>query len=129
MKIEEKETKPRYGIVSFERRRYRRFIVRLPIEYYQVNSRINQTGQTLNASEGGLEVLFSEQIEIGQHLRAKLFFSSGPELNAIKILVEVVWMNDHLAEGERYYRSGVKFIEISPEDSDKLEKFLSSLSQ
>jgi c-di-GMP-binding flagellar brake protein YcgR len=129
VKTESKETKPRYGIAKIERRRYRRFIVHLPVEYYRVDSPINQTGQALNISEGGLEILFPEQMKIGQHLKIKMFFFSGSELNTIEALVEVVWMNVHLGEDEKYCRSGVKFIEISPEDMDKLENILLGLSQ
>jgi hypothetical protein len=54
MKTEEKETKPRYGIANFERRTYRRFPISLPVEYYRADSRINQSGQTIDSSEGGL---------------------------------------------------------------------------
>jgi len=43
------------------------------------------------------------------------------------MLVEVVWINTQLSEGEDYYRSGVKFINISPEDMDTLKNFLASL--
>ncbi len=128
MKTEEKEVKPRYGIANLERRRYRRFPVRLPIEYYRADSPINQTGQALDASEGGLQILFPEQMEIGQNLKLKLFFSSDSELNTIKMLVEVVWMNTQLDEGEKHYRSGVRFINISPEDMTKLKNILTSLS-
>ena len=128
MKTDGKEAKPRYGIANFERRTYRRFPLSLPIEYYRAGSPINQSGQTLDASEGGLQVLFPEQIEIGQHLRMKLFFSSEAKLNAIEMLVEVVWINTQLSEGEQHYRSGVKFINISPEDMTKLKNLLASLS-
>jgi len=128
MKTEEKEAKPRYGIANFERRRYRRFKIRLPIEYYRADSPINQTGKALDASEGGLQILFPEQMEIGQNLKLKLFFSSDSELNTIKMLVEVVWMNTQLDEGEKHYQSGVRFINISPEDTTKLKNLLTSLS-
>jgi hypothetical protein len=36
-------------------------------------SPIKQTGQALDASEGGLQILFPEQMEIGQNLNLKLF--------------------------------------------------------
>jgi c-di-GMP-binding flagellar brake protein YcgR len=127
MKTGEKEAKPRYGIAIFERRRYRRFTIRLPIEYYRAHSPTNQTGQALDASEGGLQILFPEQMEIGQNLKLKLFFSSESKLNAIEMLVQVVWMNTQLGEGEKHYRSGVRFINISPEDMIKLKNFSASL--
>jgi c-di-GMP-binding flagellar brake protein YcgR len=129
MKTEEKETKPRTGIVNFERREYPRFNVALPVEYYQINSSIRHTGRALNASEGGLLIYFPEQMEIGQHLNLKLFFSLGSELNTIELLAEVVWIDIHLGEGWGDYRSGVKFIDISPEDMRKLKNLLMSLSQ
>jgi c-di-GMP-binding flagellar brake protein YcgR len=122
----EKGAKPRYGIANFERRTYRRFPIRLPIEYYQTHSPINQTGQTLDASEGGLQILFPEQVEIGQNLKLKLFFSSDSGLNTIEMLVEVVWVNTQSGGGEKHYRSGVRFINISPEDMTKLKTFSAS---
>ena len=128
MKDREEETKPRYGIANIERRKYRRFPIRLPVEYYRDDSPINQTGQALDAGEGGLQILFPEQMDIGQNLKLKLFFSSGSELNAIEMLVQVVWMNPQLGEGEKHYRSGVKFTNISPEDMTKLKNFTVSLS-
>jgi c-di-GMP-binding flagellar brake protein YcgR len=128
MKNGEEEIKPRYGIANIERRKYRRFPIRLPVEYYRANSSMSQTGQTLDASEGGLQILFPEQMDIGQNLKLKLFFSSGPELNAIEMLVQVVWMNTQLGEGEKHYRSGVKFTNISPEDMTKLKNFMVNLS-
>jgi c-di-GMP-binding flagellar brake protein YcgR len=128
MENREKETKPHYGIANIERRKYRRFPIRLPIEYYRADSPISQTGQTLDTSEGGLQVLFPEQMDIGQKLKLKLFFSAGSELNAIEMLGQVVWTNSQLGEGESHYRSGVKFTDISPEDMTKLRNFTVSLS-
>ena len=128
MKSREEETKHRYGIANIERRKYRRFPVSLPVEYYRADSPISQTGQTLDTSEGGLQILFPEQMEIGQNLKLKLFFSSGSELNAIEMLAKVVWMNPQLGEGEKHYQSGVKFTNISPENMTKLKNYVVSLS-
>jgi c-di-GMP-binding flagellar brake protein YcgR len=129
MKTEEKKGKLRYGVANLERRRSSRFPLRLAIEYYRANSPINQTGQALDASEGGLQILLPEQVEIGQKLNMKLFFSSGSGLNSIEVLAEVVWVNTQLGEGEKLYRSGVRFINISPEGMTKLKDFLASLPE
>jgi c-di-GMP-binding flagellar brake protein YcgR len=126
MKMEEKQAKPHYGIAKFERRTYRRFPIRLPIEYYPADSSINRNGQALDASEGGLQILFPEQVKVGQNLKVKLFFSSESGLNTIEMLVEVVWTNTPLDEGENHYRSGVRFTNISPEDKTKLKNFSAS---
>ena len=127
MEAEEKETKPRGGIVNFERRRYPRYNIDLPIEYYRIDSPVGHTGRSLSISEGGLLIHFPEQMEINQHLRLKL--SLGSELNTIEVLVEVVWKDIHLGKGWGDYRCGVKFIDIPPEDMAKLRNFLGSLPQ
>jgi len=129
MGTEEKKAKVRYAVANLERRRNPRFPIRLAIEYSQANSPINQTGQTVDASEGGLQILLPEPMEIGQKLNMKLFFSSDSELNSIEVLAEVVWINTQLGEGEKLYRSGVRFINISPEGMTRLKTFLARLSE
>jgi c-di-GMP-binding flagellar brake protein YcgR len=125
----EKESKPRIGVVSFERRKYPRFNIDLPIEYYRIDSPGSNAGRARNISEGGLLIYFPERIEIGQHLKVKIFFSSGSVLHHMEMLVEVVWVDIHLGEGWGDYRSGVKFIDASQEDMTKLKDFLKNLSQ
>jgi c-di-GMP-binding flagellar brake protein YcgR len=129
METEDKETKPRTGIVNFEKRRYPRFNLNLPVEYYRIDSSIRYTCRAINASEGGLLIYFPEQVDIGQHLRMKLFFASDSELDTIEVLAEVFWRDIHLGKGWGDYRCGVKFIDISPEDRTKLKSFLVNLSQ
>jgi c-di-GMP-binding flagellar brake protein YcgR len=128
MKGEEKETKPRYGTVNFERRGHPRFNVDLPIEYSRIDSPLRHAGRGLNISEGGLLIYFPEQMDVSQYLRLKLFFTSGSEMNTIETLVEVVWMDIHLGEDWGDYRAGVRFVDISSEDITRLKKFLRSLS-
>ena len=128
METESKETKPRYGTVNFERRKYPRFNVDLPIEYYRIDSSINHAGKALNISEGGLLLHFPEQMDIGQYMRLKLFLPLGSELNTIEVLAEVVWTDVHLDKAWGDYRCGVNFIDVSREDMIKLKEFLGSLS-
>ena len=68
-------------------------------------------------------------MEIGQHLRLKLFFAFGSKLNSIEMLTEVVWVDFHLGKGWGDYRCGVRSVDISPEDLGRLKKFLKSLSE
>jgi c-di-GMP-binding flagellar brake protein YcgR len=127
MKKEEEKAKSRYGTVNFEKRKHPRFDVNLPIEYVR-SDLVASRGEALNASEGGLLLYLPEKMEIGQHLSMKLFFSSGAELKTIEALVKVVWMDIRLGENRGDYRAGVKFVDISPGDLDKLRSFLLSLS-
>ena len=68
-------------------------------------------------------------MEIGQHLKMKLFFSAGSDLNAIEMVTEVVWEDIHLGKEWGDYRFGVKFVDISSDDLNELKDFLRSLSK
>jgi hypothetical protein len=124
----EEETKSHYGKVNFEKRRHLRFNVDLPIQYYPMDSFISYNGRAINLSEGGILIHSPEQMEKGQHLRSKLSFNLGSEINTIEMEAEVVWMDIYLDEARGDYRSGVKFIDIAQKDKTKLENFLRSLS-
>jgi c-di-GMP-binding flagellar brake protein YcgR len=126
---EKQETKSHVGVANLERRKHPRFSIDLPIEYRLIPSSMSHVGRSFNASEGGLLVYLSHQIEIGQHLKIKLFFASGSDLNYIEAVAEVVWMDIHLGKDWGDYRCGVKLMEISPEDLNKLKYFLRSLSE
>jgi len=127
--VEEQETKSHVGVVNLERRRHPRFSIDLPIEYRFTHPSVTETGRALNASDSGLLVYLSQEIEIGQRLKIKLFFASGSHLNSIEVLAEVVWIDIHLGKEWGDYRCGVKFVEISPEDLNSLKNFLRSLSE
>ncbi|MBU1207507.1 MAG: PilZ domain-containing protein [Proteobacteria bacterium] len=71
--MEENKLKPRTGVAKIEERQHPRFLLNLPIEYYRVSSDINQSGYTVNASEGGLMVNLPEKLEVGQLLRIRIF--------------------------------------------------------
>ena len=129
MDVPEKEAKPHYGTLNLERRKYPRFSVDLPVEYHRVDSTTGLTGRALNIGEGGLLIYFPEQVEVGQRLRLRLFFSAGSELNIIELLAEVAWVDIHIDEGWGDVRSGVKFVDILPDDLNKLKGFLKGLSQ
>ncbi len=123
------DTSSHYGILNLERRKYPRFSVDLPIEYYRTDRPAGSFGRVLDISQGGLLIYFYERMEIGQHLRLKLSFSFGSELNTIEFLAEVVWVDLIVDEDSLDNRTGVKFVDISPDDMIKLRNFLLSLSQ
>ena len=128
MEKEKKEAKRHIGILDLERRKYPRFKINLPLDYYRVDTPAGLTGRAENASEGGLEIYFPEEMQIGERLKLKLFFSSSEtELSAIEALAEVVWIDILSGDGE--FRCGVKFVDISPEDLVRLKTFLESLTR
>jgi c-di-GMP-binding flagellar brake protein YcgR len=81
----------------------------------------------MDASEGGLLIYFPEKMKMGQHLKLKLFFTSGVDLKSIEALVEVVWMDIDLGKDWGEYRAGVRFVDISQESMGKLKNFMKDL--
>jgi hypothetical protein len=126
MKIEKRRIRPHIGIAKFEKRRHPRFLLHLPIEYYRVNSDFNSPGYTSNASKSGLMVNLPEQMDIGQYLKITLFFSFGSDLDSINMLSQVVWTDQAGEDGS--YRSGVRFVDVTSEDMNRLETLLKKLS-
>jgi PilZ domain len=128
MEKEGQNNQPRRETVNSERRKHPRFSVDLPVEYYKLGTIVKHDGKAMNAGQGGLLLYSSEPLQIGRHLRLKLFLSSGFILRAIETIAEVAWTDIYLDEGG-HYRTGVRFLDTSPKDMNKLKKFLLRLSQ
>ncbi len=126
---EKKEGRPRIGIANIERRKYPRFSIDLPIEYHAIDSHVSHTGRALNASEGGLLVYLPEKMTVGQRLALKLFFHCGVQMNIIEMIGEVIWIDIHLEMNWGDYRTGLKLVDISPENLQRLKGFLLSLTK
>ncbi len=106
---------------KFEMRKRPRHFLNLPIEYYRIGSKRGNPGCAVDASEAGLSVYLPEKLETGQNLKLRLFSTSPPELDPVEIIAKIVWIDIPSKTG---YRSGVKIVNISPEDKNKLEKIL-----
>lgn len=128
METEKKETKP-ISETDRERRKYPRFNVYWPIQYNQIGSSISHDGRVTNLSEGGMLIQSPGQMEIGQHLKSKLSFISGSQINTIEMQAEVVWRDIYTNEAWGDYRCGARFLDISTRDKTKLSNLLMSLPQ
>jgi len=126
MKNGENKIKLLDGTGNFEKRRHPRFTVDLPIEYRR-RDLVDKYVRVINASESGLSIYLSEQMEVGQYLRTKLFFPLGSGLNIIELVTQVVWTDVHLGKDRGDHRAGVRFIDISPADLSNLKNYLGSL--
>jgi hypothetical protein len=128
METEEKETKP-ISETNHERRKYPRFNVYWPVQYNQIGSSISHDGRVTNLSEGGMLIQSPGQMEIGQHLKSKLSFISGSQINTIEMQAEVVWRDICPNEVWGDYRCGARFLDISTWDKTKLNDLLMGLPQ
>jgi c-di-GMP-binding flagellar brake protein YcgR len=121
----ENESAPRFGTVNFEKRKHPRVTVDLPLEYWHIDNVRSHPGRIANLSEGGLLFYISEEIEVGQLLRVRLFLDYCRKL-IIEAQVQVAW-KDFRLENESYYRIGVKFVDVSSEAMEQLRNFLITL--
>jgi hypothetical protein len=128
MKNGEKKSASRYRPGNFEKRRHPRCNVDLPVEYRR-RDLVVKYDRVVNASESGLLTRLSEQVEVGQHLRIWLFFPFSSGLNVIEMVTQVVWMESHPEKYKADYRTGVRFVDVSPNDLRNLKNYLGSLSR
>ena len=130
MNKEQRGPEPSSRVTDSERRRYPRFSVDLPVEYWEIEKFRSRHGQAINISQGGLLLRLPEPLEAGQVVGLTIFITPGPNLDTIEALaqVEVVWHDGHL-EKDGPYRVGVKFVDVSPEDMNKLKNFLNTLTE
>ena len=112
---------------NLEKRRHPRHRIDLPIEYTRRDLVVRQD-RAINASEGGLLAQLSEQMEVGQHLRIKLFFPSRAAFNFIELVTQIVWVDVHQRGAWRDCRTGVRYRDISIGDLGGLRNFLAGLS-
>lgn len=124
--MSEKENSPRLGMVNFERRKYPRFVINLPIEYLKLEQSRSRPGRTGDLSEGGLLLYIPDEMDIGQDLQVTVFIDSEAGLKPIKVKARVVWKDYRLEKGE-FLRVGVNFLEITPEHRETLNGFLYNL--
>jgi len=119
----------RYGVYRLERRQYPRFSVNLPFEYHRVDSPEVCSGDTENISQGGLLVYAPERMEVGQRLKARLYFASVSDpVQSIEVLCEVAWVEEPPDDDTKKFPCGVKFIDLREEDAERLRRFILTLS-
>jgi c-di-GMP-binding flagellar brake protein YcgR len=104
-----------------EGRKHRRADLSLPVEYRGNNPKSLRLGYTSNLSPNGVMVTLRERLRIGQKINLSIFLSLGKEVEAIRVNSRVVWV--HGADKEGSFFSGMKFIDLSPEDREKLREF------
>jgi c-di-GMP-binding flagellar brake protein YcgR len=125
---DENVKKVRSGIVNFERRKHPRISVDLPVEYTRVESSdFIKNGRAANASQGGLLVYLPELVQVGEAFRLRMYFSI-PDMQKVEIVAEIAWVDIPIGGKPLEYRAGLKFLEISAEDQEKLTRFLKMIS-
>lgn len=107
----EEERKPLWGPANFKKRQYRRFSINLPVKYWQTKNSEGKPCCAVDISKGGLQLYVSENMEVGQNLKLRIFIDSRLESKFIETDVEIVWKGVN-PKGSGY-RMGVRFVDIA----------------
>ncbi len=123
-RMEEKLESPVY---FEERRRYPRYSISLPLEYWQTDDAC-RGGIVGNLSEGGLLIYSLQDMSVGEELNVRIFFPNGYEFDGIRATGKIVWGDRHYETDWKGYKHGLQFVHISEEDRQKLVNLLRSPS-
>lgn len=109
-----------------ERRKHPRSLVDLPVEYWIKDVPHAHGGLVVNASEGGLLIHSIKDMPLGLRLNIAVLFLRGYELANFKVVAEIIWKDLHLYNCSEGYQYGLRIIQISEEDHQKLKQLLNS---
>jgi len=112
--------------VLVERRGHPRIPLRLPTEYFPAGTTKGRICHTINISEGGVLLCLPEKIKNGQSMRVEVFYYFDYELTSFDALGKVVWV-ERQEDSDREYRCALEFVNLSPDDLEKLKKFLGKI--
>ncbi len=108
-----------------ERRRYRRYLIDLPVDCHVVENRRKgpiQVGMAENAAVGGLSVYLNERVSPGNRLIIELYYKDDFRFSSLKALTEVVWNSQ---ERETLgYKHGLKSLKLEIGGNRKLQSLL-----
>jgi len=102
-------------------RKHPRALLNLPVEYYATNPKAPRLGHTSDLSPDGVLLNIPEKLDIGQSIKLAIFVYLDKTVETIKVNSQVVWVAGREKDGS--FLSGVKFIDLSANDRNKLEKF------
>ena len=117
------------GAGLFERRKYPRVVVDLPMDYESAGEqrRDKVVGSVMeNMSMTGCLVYLSHLFDPGAKLIIEIYFSPETQFTSLKILSDVVWNNPRAdASG---YRHGLKYVKLEKGGTAKLKWLIDKYS-
>lgn len=105
-----------------EKRRHPRHPLRLPAECAGARQAFPDPGSVLDLSEEGLRLDLPTEFGVGQEVRLTLHLNGS-----IEILARIVWTQRRPGAAPSY-RSGVRMIELSPENIRRVGRLLARVS-
>jgi hypothetical protein len=109
-----------------EKRRHRRILVNVPVDFQDIDKSNISPGLVINLSRTGLLIQTFEDMPIGKRINIKVLFPKGFGVANFSAVVEIVWKDICLWEDWEGYQYGLKFIKVLNKDLPKLKQFLSN---
>ena len=109
-----------------EKRKHRRIFVCLPMEFSYPGLKCAGFAHTINISENGVLAYVLRKLEIGESLHIKIYFETSSGLIFVEALGQVIRV-EPVGPSEKEYRCAIRFLEMSSDLLQKLEKMLSNL--
>lgn len=106
-----------------ERRKYPRYSIELPLEYWQTDDAC-RGGLVGNVSEAGLLIHSLQDMPVSKELNVRIFFSNGYEFDGIRVVAKIVWKDFYYEQDWKGYKYGLEFVRISEVDHQKLINLL-----
>ncbi len=112
----------KWGAVSFQRRRFPRIDITLPVEYGVVEIKDDKFRTVIaqNISSGGLLLVLPEFQPISTCLKIRIYVG----VRSIDAEVKVAWTELLTGREENEFRCGVCFINISEGDLEFIRQFI-----
>jgi hypothetical protein len=111
-----------------EKRKYPRVLINTPLNFVVTEESKQNPGLVINASETGLLIQTFKDIPIGKKVIIEVLFPKGVKTAKLNAISEIIWKDIYIWDDWEGYQYGLKFIQISDEDYDKLRQILSSQS-
>jgi c-di-GMP-binding flagellar brake protein YcgR len=113
---------------GINRRRFPRAVYKCLISIKKRLTAKTISTHTENIGAGGICVLLKEDLGLFQGVDVELFIGeTAPQIKCGGTIVWVVKKTDPKQKGAYYYDTGIEFIDIRPEDREKLSEIIDEI--
>jgi hypothetical protein len=102
-----------------EKRRYPRYSIELPLEYWETGNAC-RGGLVYNVGREGLSIYSVHDMPIGWELEIRVFFPNEYEFDGFRARGKIVWKDSRYETDWKGYQYGLEFVQIPAEDRWKL---------
>ena len=111
--------------IQYEKRKHRRFLLELPLDYRLVESSSTLGGIVLNAGEGGFLIRSFREMAVGSTLNITVLFPYKFQLATFEAVAQIV-RKERRVQGQSGIKYGLRIVRINDMNYLKLRYVLAS---